>query len=397
MWLSIIVLAAIASDSRAPIFGFIDDREDDLALVIAVSGQKPVKEFAAEIETFEKKLLANDMENIEKLLGKPVKKPEKGLAVPIGHPRGYMISGIRSMDEKNNKDHADYYPIGDFAGIEVSYGISGTNPQYAALYFKVDGAFPRLMRLKKDPIPKKSAATRKHTIDEEHWDQMKDGMTIEDLAELFSVSPGDYAAGTDYLTRSWGWQRGNGGTVRKTLEWRSEKGRIVVDFDAMGKFVTAEFYRPGLDPITNITERLKWDRRKFAQLKKYIEERQPFFFATFEPFPDRTWIFIIAFFSWLPFSIVLMRKSGKMRWFVLVVDLLLLLVGIAVTVSEFKFGYSYRQSEDFFRMRPFWYNTYWKRLVMTAVETSIISTGIVIVGALIVRKHSERYARFEPD
>ena len=64
MWLSIIVLAAVTSESRAPIFLTIVDPVDDSALVGAVSGQKPVKEFAAEIEAFEKTLLANDEEKI---------------------------------------------------------------------------------------------------------------------------------------------------------------------------------------------------------------------------------------------------------------------------------------------------------------------------------------------
>jgi len=178
MWLSIIVLAVVVSNCRAPIFLTIDDPEDDTTLVDAVSGQKPVEEFAAEIEAFEKKLLANDLEKIEKLLGKPGPRPEKGYAMPIGQHRKLLISGLRHSDKKMNKNHTDYYPIGDFAGIEVSYGINGTSPQFAVLYFKVDNQFPRLT-------------------------------------------------------------------------------------------------------VTNMAERLKWDRDKFAKVKKYIEGDQPFIPATF--------------------------------------------------------------------------------------------------------------------
>jgi hypothetical protein len=68
-------------------------------------------------------------------------------------------------------------------------------------------------------------------------------------------------------------RRGGNGRVHETLEWRSEKARIVVEFDEKGNCVTSEFYRPGRDPITNVAERLKWDREKFAKVKKYIEER----------------------------------------------------------------------------------------------------------------------------
>jgi len=165
----------------------------------------------------------------------------------------------------------------DFAGIEVSYGTNGTSSQFAVLYFKVDKAFPKLKKVEEKSKPaepkKKPAATRKQTIDEDHWDQMKEGMNKEQIVELFSVPAGDYAPGTDYLTRSWGWHRGGHGKVHETLEWRSEKGRVVVEFDENGNFVTSEFYGPGRDPITNIAERLKWDGDKFAKVKKYIEER----------------------------------------------------------------------------------------------------------------------------
>jgi hypothetical protein len=279
MWLSLVVLAAVVSGSRAVIIVVIHDLVDDRALVDAVSSQKPVKEFAAEIEALQNTLLAKDKAKIEKFLGKPVLKPEKDYALPVGQCRTFTISGLRNPDNKKNKDHTSYYPIGDFAGIEVWYGINGTTPQFAVLYFKVDDKFPRLKKVDekasdKPAGPKKaSAAIRNHTIDVDHWNKMKDGMNKEQIAELFSVPAGDYAPGTNYLTRSWGWRRGGDGKVQETLEWRSEKGRIVVEFDAKGNFLTSEFHLPGRDPVTNIADRLKWDREKFARVKKYIQER----------------------------------------------------------------------------------------------------------------------------
>ena len=279
MWLSFIVLAAVASSSRALLILRIDDPVDDDALVDAVSGQKAVKEFAAELEALEKSLIANDLEKIDKLVGKPAPKPERGYAIPVGQHRMYAISGKRYTDEKLNKNHTEYYPVGDFAGIEVSYGINGTSPQFAVLYFKMDGAFPKLKKVEEQAIdkpadPKKEPAViGKHTIDVDHWDKMKEGMNKEQIAEIFSAAAGDYAPGTVYLTRMWGWHRGGHGEVHETLEWRSEKGRVVVEFDEKGNFVTSEFYHAGRDPVTNVAERLKWDREKFDQVKKNIEER----------------------------------------------------------------------------------------------------------------------------
>jgi hypothetical protein len=276
MWLSVIALAAATSDSRATIHLMIHDPIDDGGLVTAVSGQKPVKEFAAEIEAFERAMTANDIEKIEKLLGKPAEKLAKDYAMPVAQSRGFMISGIRYGDEKMNKDHAAFYPVSDFAGIEVWYGIDGKTPQLALLYFKVDGTFPKLKKVEGEAAEKparKGAVIRKHTIDGEHWDKMKEGMTKEQVAELFSVPAGDYAPGTDYLTRRWGWRGGGNGKVHETLEWRSEKARIVVEFDKRGQFVSSEVYHPGRDPITNVAERLKWDREKFDKVKKNVAER----------------------------------------------------------------------------------------------------------------------------
>ena len=279
MWLSVVVLAVVASESRAVIFLKIQDPVDDYELVDAVSDQKPVKKIAAAIEALEKTLLAKDKGKIEKLLGKPAPKPRKGYAIPVGQHRDFAISGMRYADEKLNKDHTAYYPLGNFAGIEVRYGIDGTSPQFAVLYFKVDRAFPRLKKVKEKANPKpakpkkRPAVIRKHTIDVGHWDKMKEGMNKQQIEKLFSAPAGDYAPGTDYLTRSWGWCRGGHGKVHETLEWRSEKGRIVVDFDEKGNFVASEFYYPGRDPATNVAERLKLDRVKFNKVKKYVEER----------------------------------------------------------------------------------------------------------------------------
>ncbi len=279
MWLSLFMLIVAGSSARAVIILFLDDKVDDRELVDAVSGQKPVKEFAAELEAFVQTITDNKRDRIEKLLGKPSRKLDKDYAMPVAQPRAFSISGLRYGDEKKNKNHTEFYPVGDFAGVEVWYGIDGESPSFALLYFKVDKAFPKLKKVEEKPVPapanpvKMPAIVAKHTIDEAHWDMMKDGMNKEKIAEIFSAPAGNYSPGTDYLTRSWGWRRGGHGTVHETLEWRSEKGRIVVDFDEKGNFVRSEFFRPGRDPVTNVAERLKWDREKFSRVKKHVEER----------------------------------------------------------------------------------------------------------------------------
>ncbi len=274
--MSVIVLAAVASSSRAVVFLRIHDAVDDFVLVDAVSGQKPVKESAAKVRAIQKIVIANDVEKNEKLFGKPVRRHPDNYAMPVAQSRSFMISGIRYGDETMNKDHTDFHPIGDFAAIEIHYGIDGKSPSFALLYFKMDKAFPGLKKVEDKDAEKPAktgTTTRKNTIDIDHWNQIKQEMNKEKVAELFSTAAGDYAPGTDYLTRSSGSRHGGDGKVHETLEWRSANGRIVVEFDAKGKLVTSEYFKPGRDPVTNISERLKWDQERFDKVKKYIEDR----------------------------------------------------------------------------------------------------------------------------
>ena len=112
-------------------------------------------------------------------------------------------------------------------------------------------------------------------------------MTEDQVAEVFSAPAGDYAPGTSSLHAQWGWvQLGHmasgmfltsEGMPRGTghmKEWRSEKGRVVVEFDSQSKVVTAAYYRAGRNPITNVAERLKWDHERFERLLKYVEKRR---------------------------------------------------------------------------------------------------------------------------
>jgi len=278
--LSLVFLAAAGPEVHADVIVFIDDQVDDHALVVAVSGQKPVKEFAAEIATFRETLTASKVAQIEILLGKPVPRRDGDYAMPVGQARGFSMSGRRYADKAQNKHHTEFYPIGDFAGIEVWYGIDGESPVFALLYFRVDKTFPKLREVKekggdRPAAPKKAqAAARKNTIDLDHWGKLNEGMSKAEVAELFSVPAGNYVPGTEYVTRSCGWRGVGSGKSVETLEWRSEKGRVIVRFDEKGKYVESEYFLPGRDPITNVAERLKWDREQFDKVKKYVDERR---------------------------------------------------------------------------------------------------------------------------
>jgi hypothetical protein len=192
----------------------------------------------------------------------------------MGQPSAYSISGL--IDKKS---HSAFYPVGDFAGIEIQYGGDGDG-RFMVLYFKMDDAFPKLKKVEeKEPdkptqCGKQPVVLRKHTIDENHWNELKEGMNKEQIVKLFSAPPGDYAPGTAYRTRAWDERLVSHRKIHETLEWRSDQGRIIVDLDDEGRLRSAVFHDPGRDPVVaNLAERLKWDRERFAKVKKYVQER----------------------------------------------------------------------------------------------------------------------------
>lgn len=214
------------------------------------------------------------------MLGKPVPRPTKDYAFPVTEPRIITLSVARSANPKLNNNHTAFYVIADCAGFELWYSPDGESPVFALLCFKVDTTFPKLKKVEEKGRQKSAnpakvpVVLRQNTIDFEHWNMIVVGMNKAKIAELFSNPAGDHAPGTEYLTRSYDWRRGNYANVHETLEWRGENGRVVVEFNEKGEFVTAEFYKPGRDPVTNIAERLQWERQKLDKLKRYVAERQ---------------------------------------------------------------------------------------------------------------------------
>jgi hypothetical protein len=144
MLVGVIVIGILASTAWAGIFMRFQDDFDDSSLVSAVSEQEPVKKFNEEINSFQKTLWPCKEKEIEKFLGKPVARPEKTYAMPVAEARAVLMSGIRYSEKKMNKNHIAFYPIDDFAGLDVWYGMDGESPEFAILYFKVDKTFPKL-------------------------------------------------------------------------------------------------------------------------------------------------------------------------------------------------------------------------------------------------------------
>jgi hypothetical protein len=143
---ALIGLLYLASGVHGVIIQYLPNDLDDRKLVGEVHDQEAVKAFRKELDEFVEMLSKHKQPALEKLLGKPAGRSPKGYALPVAQPRLIGRSGRRYADEKLNKDHREFYPIEQFAGIEVWYGIDGKSPGLVLVRFKADKTFPKLTK-----------------------------------------------------------------------------------------------------------------------------------------------------------------------------------------------------------------------------------------------------------
>jgi hypothetical protein len=134
--------------SEAVIILALNDPFDDLKVIHQVQEFKSVQAFQTSTKAFKKGLLALKERDLHALFGKPTAKP-KDMAMLCSEPRNICLSGLRFADPKKNKDHTDFHAIGNFAGIEVYYGIDGETIVHVQLYLKTNAAFPKLDNVKR--------------------------------------------------------------------------------------------------------------------------------------------------------------------------------------------------------------------------------------------------------
>lgn len=152
--LSVLLLVA---NAQASIFLLLTDEVDDGDIVQRVREDADVKALAKDFDTLRRQLYPLKERDFEVLFGKPARKPAKTFAMPVAEPRALMLSGLHYANPKDNKDHTEFYAIGDFAGMEVYYHIDGVTPQVILFYLRVDKDFPKLT---KDNLTKRVAWER---------------------------------------------------------------------------------------------------------------------------------------------------------------------------------------------------------------------------------------------
>ncbi len=151
---AVLVFGLVVTEARGVIVLVLWDDCDDRDAILAVRDVQAVKAFRQRMDKFTNRLRVLKEKDIVALFGKPTTKPAKTFAMPVAQPRTIALSGIRYADHRLNKDHSEFYTIGDFAGIEVYYAIDGETPAAILLYFQRDGKFPKLA---KDNLDKRLA------------------------------------------------------------------------------------------------------------------------------------------------------------------------------------------------------------------------------------------------
>jgi hypothetical protein len=135
-----------AENASASILILLRDEFDDSPKIIAAANDPAVKTFRADLDALKDRLRLLKERDVIALFGKSVPKPAKTFAMPVGQPRGLGLSGLRYTDPKKNKDHTEFYRIGDTAGLKIYYALDGVTPMAIVVYFRADNSFPKLTR-----------------------------------------------------------------------------------------------------------------------------------------------------------------------------------------------------------------------------------------------------------
>ena len=141
-----IALGILVGAARGVIFTFLTDEFDDRETVQAAHDDREVQSLGKEMETLKGRIRRLKERDIEALFGAPVPMRTKTFALPVAESRGLTLSGLRYKDAEKNKDHTEFYKIGESAGMEVYYSLDGISPTAILFYLRVDQDFPVLTK-----------------------------------------------------------------------------------------------------------------------------------------------------------------------------------------------------------------------------------------------------------
>lgn len=147
--LALLAFGVLVTEASAGIDLYLDEF-DDVRIVNAAANVDSVKVSRKELLKLGNKLLKLKRPDLESLLGKSVEKPANTYAMPVGETKNVSLPGLRDAnDNRPEKDMVSFYPLGDFAAVEVYYSRhnqAGDTPLAVRFYLKVDKTFPKLTK-----------------------------------------------------------------------------------------------------------------------------------------------------------------------------------------------------------------------------------------------------------
>jgi hypothetical protein len=135
-----------AAAARGPLFLDLGDDFDDYSAYSRVHDAEAVKAARKKLDAFADRLRDLKERDIEALFGRPVPMKARTFAMPVAQRRSVALSGLRSADPKFNKDHTEFYTIGDAGGIQVIYSQDGVSPAAIVFYLRAGDKFPKLTK-----------------------------------------------------------------------------------------------------------------------------------------------------------------------------------------------------------------------------------------------------------
>jgi len=138
----LLAAGAFATSAHAGVGGVLSDEFDDVDVVRKIQDNDArVKTLKADLDVVRKRLLRLKEHDFIALFGEKIDRPAKAYAFPCFEIRALVVGGIWTEDPEENHGHTDFHQVGDFAGVEVWYGIDGKTPFMAMFFFKTDAEF----------------------------------------------------------------------------------------------------------------------------------------------------------------------------------------------------------------------------------------------------------------
>jgi hypothetical protein len=202
---SSVVMLVASGSATAGLHMILQDDYDDVGIIgfaEEIREHKDVVQFRRKLYDFKKKLYPLKEHHFIALFGKSQAQP-KTYAMPVAQDRMILLSGLRSADPNENKQHHEFYVIDKIGALGVWYNGGGVSPEDVVFYFLADKDFPKLtndnlakrLAWDEDHLKKLVAHFEKRMIEVFPWEV--------DQMELAKLHEGDFSIDAKTKLEAW--------------------------------------------------------------------------------------------------------------------------------------------------------------------------------------------------